>query len=64
MAVGDFHGDGQPDVAVINSGANGVNVFLNKEGCPSAVSASSATGTAPNSVAVGDFNGDGVPDWR
>jgi hypothetical protein len=30
MAVGDFNGDGQPDATVTNSGANGVNVFLNE----------------------------------
>jgi hypothetical protein len=62
MAVGDFNGDGQPDVAVINSGANGVNVFLNKGGCPSAVSASPATGAGPISIAAADFNGDGNLD--
>jgi FG-GAP-like repeat/FG-GAP repeat len=32
MAVGDFNGDGKPDLAVTNSGANGVNVFLNDGG--------------------------------
>ena len=62
MAVGDFNGDGQPDVAVINSGANGVNVFLNKAGCPSAVSAIPATGDSPTSIAAADFNGDGKLD--
>src|SRR5580704_8487006 len=62
IAVGDFNGDGQPDVAVINSGANGVNVFLNKEGCPSAVSAIPATGDSPTSIAAADFNGDGNLD--
>ena len=62
MAVGDFNGDGQPDVAVINSLANGVNVFLNKGGCPSAVSAIPATGDGPTSIAAADFNGDGKLD--
>jgi hypothetical protein len=62
MAVGDFNGDGQPDVAVTNSGANGVNVFLNSKGSLSAVSAIPATGTGPTSIAAADFNGDGKLD--
>ena len=62
MAVGDFNADGQPDVAVINSLANGVNVFLNKGSCPSAVSAIPATGDGPTSIAAADFNGDGKLD--
>jgi hypothetical protein len=61
MAVGDFNGDGQPDAAVINSGANGVNVFLNGGGCLSAA-ASPATGANPSSIAAADFNGDGKLD--
>jgi hypothetical protein len=62
MAVGDFNADGQPDVAVINSVGNGVNVFLNKGGCPSAVSAIPATGDGPTSIVAADFNGDGKLD--
>jgi trimeric autotransporter adhesin len=62
MAVGDFNGDGQPDLAVTNSGANGVNVFLNNGGGLSAVSASPATGNSPSSIAAADFNGDGKLD--
>jgi len=61
MAVGDFNGDGQPDVAVINSGANGVNVFLNGGGCVSAVPAIPATGLGPSSIAAADFNGVATP---
>jgi hypothetical protein len=62
MAVGDFNGDGKPDLAVTNSGANGVNVFLNSEGGLSAVSAIPATGASPSSLAAADFNGDGKLD--
>jgi trimeric autotransporter adhesin len=62
IAVGDFNEDGQPDLAVINSSANGVNVFLNKGGCPSAVSAIPLTGDGPTSIATADFNGDGKLD--
>ena len=62
MAVGDFNGDGKPDLAVTNSGANGVNVFLNSGGGLSAVSAIPATGDSPSSIAAADFNGDGKLD--
>ena len=62
VAMGDFNGDGQPDLAVTNSGANGVNVFLNHEGGLTAVSAIPATGDSPSSIATADFNGDGKLD--
>ncbi|WP_353072051.1 FG-GAP-like repeat-containing protein [Tunturiibacter gelidoferens] len=62
MAVGDFNGDGQPDLAVTNSGANGVNVFLNRDGGLSAMPAIPATGGSPTSIAAADFNGDGKLD--
>jgi trimeric autotransporter adhesin len=62
MAMGDFNGDGQPDVAVINSGANGVNVFLNVGGCLSVVYTMPATGAGPSSITAADFNGDGKLD--
>jgi hypothetical protein len=62
VAVGDFNGDGKPDLAVTNSGANGVNVFLNREGGLSAVSAIPATGNSPTSIVAADVNGDGKLD--
>src|ERR1700684_3093287 len=60
--VGDFNGDGQPDVAVTNSAANGVNVFLDNEGGLSFVYTMPATGAGPSSIAAADFNGDGKLD--
>jgi len=62
IVAGDFNGDGQPDLAVTNSGANGVNVFLNHGGNLTAVSAIPATGASPSSIAAADFNGDGKLD--
>jgi hypothetical protein len=62
MAVGDFNGDGQPDVAVTNSVGNGVNVFLNNKGSLTALAAMPATGESPTSIAAADFNGDGKLD--
>jgi FG-GAP-like repeat/Bacterial Ig-like domain (group 3) len=62
MAVGDFNGDGKPDLGVTNSGANGVNVFLNNGGGLSAVSVLPAAGDSPSSIAAADFSGDGKLD--
>ncbi|MEA3212589.1 MAG: large repetitive protein [Chthoniobacter sp.] len=67
VAVGDFNGDGRPDLAVANYGSDSVSVFLNQT-APGATAPSFATPTAfatgdePQSVAVGDLNGDGRPD--
>src|SRR5215831_12571491 len=64
VAVGDFNGDGKPDLAVANPlFPNGtVSVLLgNGDGSFQAAQAFGA-GSQPLSVAVGDFNGDGKPD--
>src|ERR1017187_10141474 len=63
-AVGDFNGDGKPDLAVANESSNNVTVLLgNGSGGFTAASGSPfAAGANPYSVAVGDFNGDGKPD--
>ncbi len=71
VAVGDFNGDGIPDLAVANlvNGAEGsVTILLgNGEGtftqaANSPVSVGTGGPNTPSSVVVGDFNGDGIPD--
>ena len=63
IAVGDFNGDGIPDFAVANFGANNVTVFLGDgTGNFTAAAANPQTGNGPIAIAAGDFNGDGILD--
>ena len=62
LAVGDFDGDGRPDLAVTNFGASSVSVLLNGPGGVFQPPVAFTVGSLPFSVAVGDFNGDGKPD--
>ena len=62
VAVGDFDGDGHPDLAVANGGDNTVGVLLNLGHGTFAPPQTWAAGVQPQSLAVGDFNRDGHPD--
>jgi hypothetical protein len=63
VAVGDFNGDGIPDLAVADEWDEGVSVLLgNGDGSFQAARYFYAGDDGPMSVAVGDFNGDGIPD--
>jgi hypothetical protein len=69
MVVGDFNGDGIPDLAVTNSRDNDVSILLgNGDGTFHEVTDAAgeplrpAAGPDPGALVVGDFNGDGVPD--
>jgi hypothetical protein len=64
VAVGDFNGDGRPDLAVANYNINNVSVLLRKsDNTGFETQVDYGVGNAPASVAVGDFNGDGRPDF-
>src|SRR6266571_3318058 len=63
VAVGDFNGDGKPDLAVANLNDNTLSVLLgNGDGTFQAPQTFAGVGTKPYFVAVGDFNRDGKPD--
>ena len=62
VAVGDFNGDGRPDLAVANGNSNAVSVLLGNGDGTFQPALSFDAGNHPSSVAVGDFNGDGRPD--
>ena len=64
VAVGDFNGDGHPDLAVANLESNNVTVLLGSAMGVFAAAPGSPfpVGSSPDSVAVGDFNGDGNLD--
>ncbi len=62
VAVGDFNGDGKPDLAVANYGDGTVSVLLGNGDGTFQAAVSYGAGSGPASVAVGDFNGDGKAD--
>ncbi len=62
VAVGDFNGDGKPDVVAANYGESSVSVLLGNGDGTLRPAISYTTDSNPNSVAVGDLNGDGKLD--
>jgi hypothetical protein len=62
VAVGDFNGDGLPDLAVANEYSNNVSVLLGYGDGTFQTARNFGVERRPYSVAVGDFNGDGLQD--
>ena len=63
LAVGDFNGDGNQDVAVINTSSGSVSIFLGQgDGTLQVATATLQTGVYASRIVVGDFNGDGKAD--
>ena len=62
VAVGDFNGDSQQDLAVANGGSDDVSILLGDGTGNFSAPTNFAVGAAPQSIAVGDFNGDGKQD--
>ena len=63
VVVGDFNGDGKPDLAVLNSGSRSVSILLgNGQGGFQPARNFDVGGDNPTSFSVADFNGDGKLD--
>ena len=62
IGTGDFNGDGSPDIAVANSTAGSVSVFLNNTQGIFTVTEVGAVGVKPVGLDAGDFNRDGLTD--
>jgi uncharacterized protein YjdB len=62
LAVGDFNGDGKPDLAISGYAANSISIFLGNGDGTFQAPLNANTGAIPGEVVVGDFNGDGIQD--
>jgi hypothetical protein len=62
VAVGDFNGDGIPDVVVANFFSADVSVLLGKGDGTFQTAINYPVGPSPLTPVVKDFNGDGIPD--
>src|SRR5439155_13909145 len=62
VAVGDFNGDGKPDLAVANTGSSTISVLLGNGDGTFQAAQTFAAGASPWSVTAGDFNDDGKQD--
>jgi hypothetical protein len=62
IAVADFNGDGNQDVAISNQGSNSVSIRLGDGSGGFSGSTNVSVATTPRSVATADFNGDGNID--
>ncbi len=62
LAVGDFNGDGIPDVVTANTGANTLSVLLGNGDGSFQAARTIPVGAVPDAVAVADLAGNGILD--
>ena len=62
VAIGDFNGDGVPDLAVANKSDDTVSIYLGNGDGSFGTPVTYATGNAPIGLAAGDLNRDGKLD--
>jgi hypothetical protein len=62
VTVADFNGDGNLDLAVVNSGSNNVSILLGAGDGTFTLKSSPSTGASPFGIVASDFNGDGKVD--
>jgi hypothetical protein len=62
VAVGDFNGDGTPDLVTANASGDSVSVLPGSGNGSFGAAQDYTAGRPPSSVAVADFNGDGKAD--
>lgn len=58
IVSGDFNEDGKPDLAVMNSGANSVQILLNNGDGTYRLGSQISTGSSPVAIVAGNFNND------
>lgn len=62
VVIGDFNGDGRPDLASANQYSNNISVLLQNSDGTFAAAVEYGVGKGPVSLQVGDVNGDGKLD--
>jgi len=62
VAVGEFNGDSDPDLAVVNQSSSNVSILLGAAGGTFTGPVNYPVGLTPLALAVADFNGDSDPD--